>query len=142
MTNRLPIRISFDRKNPACLKENALPKVISRSDRSYAYSFGLDDIYHSSDFVRVDKKLERYDHYYKASKPGAELKFKWKGRKIGIEILMTDFSGEFSCKIDNGEPFSRSGWDEQCSAAFLIKPRFRCSIIRKSRTESILLKSD
>ena len=103
------------KKTPARLKENALPKVISRSDRSYAYSFGLEDIYHSSDFVRVDKKLERYDHYYKASKPGAVLKFKWKGRKIGIEILMTDFSGEFSFKIDDGETFFRSGWDEQCS---------------------------
>lgn len=67
---------------------------------------------------KVDQSLcGRYPHYIEASEPGAELSFKFTGKRIGLYYMIAADSGNIEYQIDDKAPQVLSTWD-------LYGPRF------------------
>lgn len=62
---------------------------------------------------KVEKDLcRRYPHYIEATESGAELTFKFWGKRIGVYFMIASDSGDFEATIDNGEPQIVRTWDK------------------------------
>ena len=62
---------------------------------------------------KVDKDLcHRYPRYIEATEPGAELSFKFMGKRIGLYFMIASDSGDVEASIDGGEIQTVRTWDE------------------------------
>lgn len=66
-------------------------------------------------WYKVEKAMCcRYPHYVEATEPGAELNFKFTGRRIGIYFILAHDSGDFEYSIDGGDIRTVRTWDHFC----------------------------
>ncbi len=64
-------------------------------------------------WLKVDKDLcHRYPHYIEATEPGAELSYKFTGKRIGIYFMIASDSGDAEISIDGQEMQTVRTWDE------------------------------
>lgn len=97
--------------------EKNLPKRIFDDANTLEFAH-MEDAYGAElgdGWSRVEKSLcGRYPHYIEASVPGAELNFKFTGRRIGIFFILAPDSGDFEYSIDGGEVRTVRTWDSFC----------------------------
>ena len=98
----------IEKKLPKRLFDDVTTLEFARMEDSYSAELG-------EGWSKVEKSLCcRYPHYIEASEPGAELTFKFTGRRIGIYFMLANDSGDLEYSIDGGESHTMRTWDSYC----------------------------
>lgn len=95
--------------------KRSLPKRAFDSENTLE-SAHIEDSYQAelgNGWSMVDRNFcRRYPHYIEATESGAELTFKFWGKRIGVYFMIASDSGDFEATIDNGEPQIVRTWDK------------------------------
>lgn len=111
--SRLEEALSSDAE---CLFERELPRSLF-GERSYVGAHLVDakEANFGEGWSFVEKSLcDRYPHYYEATAPGAELRFRFTGIRLGLYWMMAKDSGDIEYSVDGGDWKHVSSWDFYC----------------------------
>ena len=112
--NRLERMLQSAKELSAPLKRN-LPERVFDTENTLE-SAHIEDSYQAElggGWHKVEKDLcRRYPHYIEADESGAELTYKFCGKRIGIYFMLASDSGDFEATIDNGDAQIVRTWDK------------------------------
>ncbi len=94
--------------------EKVLPESIFSKEESLEFAH-MEDAYGAEmgeGWSKIEKDLtRRYPHYIEAVEPGAELTYKFTGRRIGLYYMLAPDAGDVEYSIDGGEVRTARTWD-------------------------------